>query len=112
MRLFLGRASFFEALEPGPAASSTGVMGERPNLWLYIHGPTHHWAITAHREAGYLLPGRRDLQHGRRASRREFSRTIRRRELNEAWQAAIYPDHGWGGKEGQVTDRLFRKKYE
>ena len=26
--------------------------------------------------------------------------------------AAIYPDHGWGGKEGQITDRLFRKKYE
>jgi len=28
------------------------------------------------------------------------------------WKAAIYPDHGWGGKEGQITDRLFRKKYE
>ncbi|MCK7477289.1 MAG: hypothetical protein M0C28_07165 [Candidatus Moduliflexus flocculans] len=32
--------------------------------------------------------------------------------MSAAWQAAIYPDHGWGGKEGQVTDRLFRKKYE
>ena len=32
------------------------VEGERPGLWLYIHGPTHHWAISAHREAGYLLP--------------------------------------------------------
>jgi alpha-mannosidase len=32
--------------------------------------------------------------------------------MDAAWLAAIYPDHGWGGKEGQITDRLFRKKYE
>ena len=32
------------------------ITGERPNLWLYIHGPTHHWAISAEREAAALLP--------------------------------------------------------
>ena len=32
------------------------LCGERPNMWLYIHGPTHHYAITAKREAGVLLP--------------------------------------------------------
>jgi alpha-mannosidase len=46
---------FLEALTQ-PDADFKTVMGERPNLWLYIHGPTHHWAITAQREAGVLLP--------------------------------------------------------
>ena len=46
---------FFEALTEG-APRLDRVAGERPNLWLYIHGPTHHRAIAAQREAGYLLP--------------------------------------------------------
>ena len=32
------------------------ISGERPAVWLYIHGPSHHFAITASREADILLP--------------------------------------------------------
>ena len=32
--------------------------------------------------------------------------------LQNAWEAKIYPDHGWGGKNGQITDDLFRRKFE
>ena len=101
---------FFEALSKGSPVFKD-VMGERPNLWLYIHGPTHHWAVTAHREAGYLLPAAEMFNTFAALLAGDFS-AYPAREFNEAWQAAIYPDHGWGGKEGQVTDRLFRKKYE
>ena len=103
-------AHFFNSLaeaEPSPAT----VIGERPNLWLYIHGPTHHWAISAQREAARLLPAAEvfntvaSLLEGDVAG-------YPGGEMEEAWKAAIYPDHGWGGKEGQITDRLFRKKYE
>jgi alpha-mannosidase len=31
--------------------------------------------------------------------------------LNAAWEAKIFPDHGWGGKNGQITDDLFLEKY-
>ncbi len=54
------------------------ITGERPNLWLYIHGPTHHWAISAQREAGTAPPGGRDLQHRPRPARRRLRRAIRR----------------------------------
>ena len=101
---------FFEALSQGHPVFKE-VLGERPNLWLYIHGPTHHWAVTAHREAGYLLPAAEMFNSFAALLAGDFS-GYPVREMNEAWQAAIYPDHGWGGKEGQVTDRLFRKKYE
>jgi alpha-mannosidase len=101
---------FFEALiRPGP--DFAGISGERPNLWLYIHGPTHHWAISAQREAGVLLPAAEIFSTIASLLDGNFG-NYPAGPLSNAWQASVYPDHGWGGKEGQITDRLFRKKYE
>jgi alpha-mannosidase len=101
---------FFEALDAKTAKLDT-ITGERPNLWLYIHGPTHHWAISAERQAGRLLPAAETFSTIRALLYGSF-KSYPAERLNAAWEAAIYPDHGWGGKEGQITDRLFRKKYE
>ena len=101
---------FFEALDVERVKLDT-VTGERPGLWLYIHGPTHHWAVSAAREAARLLPAAETFNTIRSLIRGYFDLYPADR-LKEAWAAAIYPDHGWGGKEGQITDRLFRKKYE
>jgi alpha-mannosidase len=87
------------------------VMGERPNLWLYIHGPTHHWAMSAQREAGILLPAAEMFNTISSLLEGGFQ-NYPSQEMDGAWMAAIYPDHGWGGKKGQITDRLFRKEYE
>jgi alpha-mannosidase len=101
---------FFEAIDVKGAKLDV-VTGERPGLWLYIHGPTHHWAISAEREASRLLPAAEAFSTVRALLDGSFAGYPARR-LEAAWMAAIYPDHGWGGKEGQITDRLFRKKYE
>ena len=103
-------ADFFKAIDK-PAAVFDKVLGERPNMWLYIHGPTHHWAISAHREAGALLPAAETFSVVDSLLAGNF-KNYPSDGMREAWMSAIYPDHGWGGKEGQVTDRLFRKKYE
>jgi alpha-mannosidase len=101
---------FFEALDV-KTARLEAIIGERPNLWLYIHGPTHHWAISAQREAGRLLPAAETFSTVRALLDGSFKDYPAAR-FQAAWMAAIFPDHGWGGKEGQITDRLFRKKYE
>jgi len=101
---------FFDALTK-PGSSFDRVMGERPNLWLYIHGPTHHWAISAQREAGILLPAAEAFSTISSLLEGSFQ-NYPSEKMKEAWMASIYPDHGWGGKEGQITDRLFLKKYE
>ncbi len=101
---------FFEAIDTGTAELET-VTGERPGLWLYIHGPTHHRAVSAAREAGRLLPAAEAFSTVLALLEGSFDGYPAGR-LEDAWRASIYPDHGWGGKEGQVTDRLFRKKYE
>ncbi len=32
-------------------------------------------------------------------------------ELENAWEDKIYPDHGWGGKNGEITDNFFLQKF-
>ena len=103
-------AGFFKTIDV-QGTKFDSVTGERPNLWLYIHGPTHHRAISAHREAGYLLPAAETFNTVAALVEESFE-DYPAAEMKEAWKAAIYPDHGWGGKEGQVTDRLFLKMYE
>jgi alpha-mannosidase len=86
------------------------VRGERPNIWLYIHGPTHHRAIDAKREADTYLTAAETFSTIDALLDRSFAHYPAAR-LTEAWEAQIYPDHGWGGKNGDVTDSTFLGKY-
>lgn len=87
------------------------ITGERPNVWLYIHGPTHHWAISAMRDAARLLPAAEAFA----TIDGLLSGTLTKypqSALDEAWLAQIYPDHGWGGNYGELTDETFKQKEE
>ena len=87
------------------------ILGERPDVWLYIHGPSHQKAIKASREADNLLPVAEKLSTINALIDNSFQNYPDSR-LNKAWAAKIYPDHGWGGKHGDITDALFWSKYE
>ena len=87
------------------------IMGERPNVWLYIHGPTHYKAITASRKASRLLTAAEKFQTIDAVLSDSFDKYAEDK-LNEAWKSHIYPDHGWGGKNGQITDNVFKEKSE
>ncbi|MCE9356759.1 alpha-mannosidase [Parabacteroides distasonis] len=87
------------------------IEGERPDLWLYIHGPAHYEATTYKRQAGVLLPAAESFS--------TFSALIDgrlsiypREEFDRAWMASIYPDHGLGGKNGEITDAIFEDSLE
>lgn len=86
------------------------IQGERPDVWIYIHGPSHERAITASREADILLPAVEKLGVFSFFADKNFSAYPFER-LNEAWEAKIYPDHGWGGNKGDITDAQFEAKY-
>ena len=87
------------------------VIGERPAVWLYIHGPSHQKALKASREADILLPVAEKLSTINALIDGSFANYPQER-LNKAWEAKIYPDHGWGGKHGDITDDWFHSKYE
>ena len=87
------------------------IVGERPNVWLYIHGPTHHEAISAERDAAVLLTSAEKFWSVESLLAGNFDR-YPTTALNAAWKAQIYPDHGWGGSLGHMTDATFRAKFE
>src|SRR5690606_14501218 len=102
--------NFFDKISASSPDFET-IVGERPNLWLYIHGPTHHKAISAKREAGVVLPAAEAFSSIDALLSGSFN-NYPSYELGDAWRASIYDDHGWGGKNGAVTDEVFREKLE
>lgn len=87
------------------------VVGERPNLWLYIHGPAHYQAIKAKRESGVILPAAETFTTIDKLLENSL-RTYPTEQFDSVWISSIYPDHGWGGNFGEETDSIFRNKLE
>ena len=87
------------------------IKGERPNLWVYIHGPGHQRALNTSRKGDRMLVSAEKLSSFEAIVNEDLSR-YPQEELKTAWEDKIYPDHGWGGKNGDITDAIFEKKYE
>ncbi|NQU54727.1 MAG: hypothetical protein HQ522_19570, partial [Bacteroidetes bacterium] len=101
---------FFDALmDENPKL--TKIKGERPAVWLYIHGPSHQKALKASREGDILLTQAEKFASANSLVDGTFI-NYPEAQLKNAWEAKIYPDHGWGGKQGEITDALFHSKYE
>ncbi len=94
-----------------PEAKIDSIYGERPNLWLYIHGAGHYQAINAKKKAAVSIPAAEIFNTINCQLNDDFS-TYPQEEFDKAWYNAIYPDHGWGGKNGHITDSLFRVALE
>jgi alpha-mannosidase len=101
---------FFPALE-NSVREIPSIHGERPAIWLYIHGPSHQEALKASREGDMLLTQAEKFATALAWVNGSF-KNYPQEELNRAWEAKIYPDHGWGGKNGEITDRLFLEKFQ
>jgi alpha-mannosidase len=78
---------------------------------LYIHGPSHQKAIKASREGDILLTQAEKFATASALVAGTFA-NYPETQLRNAWEAKIYPDHGWGGKHGDITDAYFHSKYE
>lgn len=101
---------FFESLmKENPKLIN--IKGERPAVWLYIHGPSHQKALKASREGDILLTQAEKFATANALVKGSFV-NYPETELHKAWEAKIYPDHGWGGKHGDITDAYFQSKYE
>ncbi|MEE4213811.1 MAG: hypothetical protein V2I34_02025, partial [Bacteroidales bacterium] len=91
------------------ASNIDTIRGERPNVWVYIHGPAHHDALSASRKASKLLPAaEKFLTIASLIDEEKMPYPCE--ELDAGWKAKIYPDHGWGGHDGDITDNLFKER--
>lgn len=105
-----GATTMYKKLE-SQNANFEKIIGERPNVWLYIHGPTHERALSASRKANRTLTAAEKFAAIASTLKNDFS-SYPQKDFTLAWESAIYPDHGWGGKHGDLTDLTFRTKFE
>ncbi|WP_455584988.1 glycoside hydrolase family 38 N-terminal domain-containing protein [Bacteroides sp.] len=96
---------FVEALQK-TSYNIPSIRGERPNVWIYIHGPSHERAISASRNGDVLLTALEKFSTVNAILNNNMA-LYPKEEIDEIWRDKIYPDHGWGGKSGEVTDNLF-----
>jgi alpha-mannosidase len=100
----------FMPLASEHATTADTIKGERPNVWIYIHGPSHHEALTASRQASKLITSAEKflaISSLIDSDKMPYPAL----DIDKAWQAKIYPDHGWGGHDGDITDNLFKAKF-
>jgi alpha-mannosidase len=86
------------------------ITGGRPAVWLYIHGPSHEWALKASREGDIMMTNAEKFSTIDALLQGSF-RNYPKERLNKAWEDKIYPDHGWGGNGGESTDAIFLSKF-
>ena len=101
---------FFTAIDK-PQAKFDRAGGERPDVWLYITGPTHHWTSSIRREAARLLPAAETFTTFASLLKGDFH-DWPTKAFDQAWMDEIYIDHGIGGKNGHITDEVFYRKVE
>ncbi len=92
-----------------PEATFDEIYGERANIWMYIHGPGHYQAIKAKKKAAVSLPAAEMFSTISAMINDDFD-NYPGDDFEKAWFKAIYPDHGWGGLNGGVTDSTFLAK--
>lgn len=95
----------------GSTSELKKITGERPAVWLYIHGPSHEWALKASREGDIMMTVAEKFSTIYALLQGTFKK-YPEEQLNKAWESKIYPDHGWGGKGGESTDAIFLRKFE
>lgn len=101
---------FFEDLGKSTSNLQSHI-GERPNVWLYIHGPSHERALTLSREGDVKLPMAEKMSSFLSLVEGNFV-SYPTETLQDAWKDKIYPDHGWNGRNGLYTDNTFLRCYE
>jgi len=101
-------AGFFDRVSAGQPRFDT-LLGERPDVWLYIHGPTHHGTTSLRREAARLLPAAEAFNTFACMLDGNFT-NYPANALEQAWMDELYIDHGIGGKNGHITDEVFHRK--
>ena len=97
---------FFDDLTRNNKAKFDVVRGERPDMWLYIHGPSHYESVSASRKASRTLLAAETFSSINSILSKDWN-LYPSKTFEQAWKNAVYADHGWGGYDGITTDLLF-----
>jgi alpha-mannosidase len=85
------------------------MRGEWPNAWAYYDEPGNREALLQGRKAHNLLLSAEKLLSLLRIA--DPAVHYPKQSFDAAWQANLWPDHGWGGGKGLTTDSIYHASY-
>ncbi len=88
----------------------TTLKGDWPFSWAYYDEPSNREGLLAGRKAHNDLLAAERLFAG--LSLASGLQDYPQQKFTEAWQANCWPDHGWGGNQGIITDAVYNASYE
>jgi len=95
-------------LDAAPVELTT-LRGEWPMAWAYYDEPSNREALLDSRRAHNTLLAAERAYAGLGAA--EGFAGYPAAKFAEAWQANLWPDHGWGGNRGVETDREYARSF-
>ena len=87
------------------------VKGDWPSNWPYYDEPGHREGLLAGRLAHNRIVMAEGLETGL-LLQPSTSWEYPDHDFEEAWKANCWPDHGWGGNRGVVTDEVYVQSYD
>ena len=87
----------------------TTLRGDWPFAWTYYDEPGNREALLAGRIAHNQLLAAERLYTGLGLAAGFATYPVK--TFAEGWQANVWPDHGWGGNQGLLTDEVYHKSY-
>lgn len=88
----------------------TTLTGDWPFAWAYYDEPSNREALLLGRTAHNQLLAAERIYAG--LGIHEGFQNCPVQKFEDAWRADVWPDHGWGGNHGLLTDQVNRESYE
>jgi alpha-mannosidase len=85
------------------------IKGDWPLSWAYYDEPANREGLLAGRKACNMLTGAEGLFAA--IKQVNPSANYPQNKFDEGWLANCWPDHGWGGNRGPVTDSFYVASY-
>jgi alpha-mannosidase len=87
----------------------TTIRGDWALNWAYYDEPAHRTGLLAGRQAHNRILAAERLYAG--LMQVNQAGAYPSKTFEDAWQANVWPDHGWGGNKGTETDRIYVESY-
>jgi alpha-mannosidase len=105
---FTAPEQFLEEFTQSPLDITT-LSGDWPFPWAYYDEPSNREALLRGRTAHNQLIAAECIYAG--LSLHQGFQNYPTQKLEDAWKADVWPDHGWGGNHGLLTDQVYHDYY-
>ncbi|MDE3180962.1 MAG: hypothetical protein KGM47_15050 [Acidobacteriota bacterium] len=106
--LFTTPEAFLDEFTKSPLDITT-LRGDWPFSWAYYDEPSNREGLLLGREAHNELLGAERLYAGLGID--QGFAEYPSEQFESAWKADTWPDHGWGGNHGIITDKVYNESY-